>query len=218
VPRIYLYFPFTNWEEDSVLKNDVKGFKKVGLEFELAERSTEKCLAPVNDDDLLIISGHGGVGSANISMVGATGRVRLPASSLADLLATDGLPKTHQSILLITCYGGGMSSITSAEGNADLSGSEQSSVPSKAASTRVAAKNLELISNKAGECLASILAKGLGMKGYYSILVGGWPGAFATASSATSGTASVFKAGPDKTPVLAQLDHIQWYDARGNLQ
>src|SRR5262249_50283899 len=62
------------------------------------------------------------------------------------------------------------------------------------------------------QCLASVVAKALGMRGYYSILVGGFPGIMSS-YSATLGR-SAFRAGTER--VLAQLDHIQWYDCRGN--
>ncbi len=225
MPSIHLYFPFDNWKEDKVLKNDVDGFRKSGLEFELIDRTTPSCLGGIGGEDLIIISGHGGVGSSRISMTGKGGKVRLTANDLAKLLEDDGLSKKHQSILLITCYGGGKSEVTGTD-STPLSDSEWDelfdTLPVEAVQHRVAPSSMRLTSNKIGDCLASILAKACGMRGYYSILVGGFPGSFVTASRSLGGK-SGFKdqdrsAGSGRKMVLAQLDHIQWYDAKGTLQ
>ncbi|QSA96602.1 hypothetical protein [Methylococcus sp. EFPC2] len=196
--KIFLFFPFKNYSEDDVLKEDVEDLRKSGLKFEvIVWQRPPVTLRDVGDDDLLIIAGHGDLGDGTLAMNGKAGDVAITASELAEMLETGGLAKSHQSILLITCFGGGSSKMKNPTGAA-----------------RVPAADLIVKNNKKGECLASILGKALGMRRYFSILVGGWPGSFIS-SDPDFGTRSSFEA-RDNEYVLAQLDHIQWFDCKGS--
>ena len=79
--------------------------------------------------------------------------------------------------------------------------------------SQVLASDLILKNTKKGECLASILGKAMGMRRYYSALVGGWPGQFISSDPDFGGSSS-FEARDDEY-VLAQLDHIQWFNCKG---
>lgn len=193
--QAFLYFPFANYKKDEVLAEDVGDLKKAGVEFKLIKKSW-RCLTRVGDDAILMIAGHGDEGSGQISMEGPKGEKSLGATDLADQLASYGLSKKHQSILLLTCFGGG-----------GLKNKPQG------APRVVGSGPLDLRSNAAGQCLASILAKALGKRGYLSILVGGWPGSFVSNDWEVSGPSFL---SDEDDAYSAQLDHIQWYDAYGN--
>lgn len=198
---VWLYFPFSNYEQDDVLKKDVTDLRSAGVNF---HRTGNKpgCLQRVGDEDLLMIAGHGDEGDFSISMTGRKGERSLTANDLAQKLKTYGLKRTHQSILLLTCFGGG--STTKHTGVPRVVGIAKS-------------ESVSVHKKSAGKCLAAVLAKSLGKAGYYSILVGGWPGEFVSNDPET-GTPS-FESNPDgkgtQNTHVAQLDHIQWYDATG---
>jgi hypothetical protein len=192
------------------MSNARAALKSTGLGFHTSRlHKIGKVLTDVKDDDLVIISGHGQINSSSISCKGKHGWVELTANDLAEQLQDQGLPKTHQSILMGSCEGGGTSEFTGATGG-ELSSAE-SLLSQRKQKYRVSADALVIGDNKAGECFASILAKALGLSGYRSILVGGWPGGFSLGYHGGSWIAT-----ESEKRVLAQLDHIQWYDAWGN--
>ena len=202
--KIYLYFPFNHYAKDSVLQNDPAAFTKSGLNFEKIFTPND-CdgIKNIATDDLLIICAHGDRKSPALSMSSTTpfGKLEVSktASDVAGDLNTAKLNKKHEAILLITCWGGGSST---------LQGTAQPEV----GTGKLLASALATVENKTGECLASILAKAMGQLGYGDIVVGGFPGSFITSTSKLGGKSSFEASGKD---VLAQLDHIQWFDARG---
>lgn len=199
--KIYFYYAFRNSEDDMRILKNSEYLQQTGLIFEVIARTgVVKPLAVVTDDDLLIIAAHGSTDDpGNLSLGTANGLQKMSASELADQLSSDGLKATHQSILLVTCEGGGNSTLKAGK-FADPTG-------------KVLASDIVVTKNKMGECLASIVGKAMGMKGYFSILVGGFPGIFNPISYSLNNSAA-FRTTND-TRVLAQLDHIQWFDARG---
>lgn len=62
-------------------------------------------LKDVEDDDVILIEGHGHPGCDSISNLRAGG-LSLSANMLAKILIKDLLPKEHKYIRLITCFGG----------------------------------------------------------------------------------------------------------------
>jgi hypothetical protein len=200
--KIWYYYAFKNSEEDPGVLAGPDYFRQTKLTFEVIPRTgVLQPLTVVADDDLLIIDAHGSAARpSELSLCTKDGLKSMTASDLAAQLSTDGLKKTHQAILLVTCEAGGTSTFKSGA--------------SPGAGGDVKATNLTIARNKTDECLASVLAKALGMKGFFSILVGGFPGVF-NPISYSLGNKSAFRTDSDDR-VLAQLDHIQWFDARGN--
>lgn len=194
---MFMYFPFSDYKKDQTLGWNPTGWRQSGLKFKLLKKSWQ-CLSRVGDDALLMVVGHGGPGSTDISMVGPKGEKSLSATELADNLVRYGLSKSHQSILLLSCFGGGTAEFATP---GHTPGTDR----------RVHTSMVNVNDNAMGRCLAATLGKALGMRGFYSILVGGWPGAVGPHDD---GVGSVFDTSNDE-PILAQLDHIQWFDAKG---
>jgi hypothetical protein len=194
---MFMYFPFTDYKKDETLGWNPTGWRQSGLQFKLLKKSW-RCLSRVGDDALLMVVGHGSPGQTDISMSGPKGDKSLTANDLAEQLEKYGLSKKHQSILLLSCYGGGTSEFTTTG-------------YTPGADRGVPASMVNVRDNAMGNCLAASLAKALGLRGYHSILVGGWPGAVGPHDQ---GVGSVFDTIHDE-PILAQLDHIQWFDAKG---
>jgi hypothetical protein len=124
------------------------------------------------------------------------------ANDLAEQMMAQGLPKTHQSILLMNCWGGGDSTMAPGK-SPDMTGT----------ATKGLTPVSDVVKTNTGylQCLASVVAKAFGLKGYRSILVGGFPGI--VSQSFTLGNIG-FLAGAER--VLAQIDHIQWFDSTGH--
>lgn len=146
---VWLYFPFGKFKEDDVLKDDVKDLRDAGVKFHRTGNKPS-CLERVGDGDLLMIGGHGDEDDFSISMTAPKGERSLTSNDLAQKLKKYGLKRTHQSILLLTCFGGGSTKKhTHAPRIVGVAKSELVSVHKKAA----------------GKCLASVLAKVLGKEG-----------------------------------------------------
>jgi hypothetical protein len=222
MPKLWLYFPFDSYKTDYVMSHAEDDMTTSGIAFDLVARSRQGCLSVIGREDILLISAHGELCSGNIYLKESGEGPTMTANDLASQIALDLLPKAHQSIVLLTCYGGGVSEWnTVPSGRSDLSATEQRLLPAGASRFyRIAQKNLQVSCNKSAECLASILGAALGKRQYFDILVGGWPGPF-TSWSKKAGNNAAFVAGKNKATdplVLAQLDHIQWYDCRGAQQ
>jgi len=196
---VFLYFPWASYAKDDVLRNDIRDLRAAGVQFTVLKKSW-RCMTRVGDQALVMIAGHGGEGSDTISMDGPKGEKSLTADDLAEQLENLGLAKTHESILLLTCYGGGAME-DRPQGSARIVGDGA----------------FDVRSNANGQCLASLLAKALGLRGYMSILVGGWPGSFVSNDFEVAGP-SFLGEGDTATAdaISAKLDHIQWFDAKGN--
>ncbi len=196
---VFLFFPWKSYAQDDVLAGDIGDLRAAGVQFTVLKKSW-RCMSRVNDEALIMIAGHGGEGSDSISMEGPRGEKSLTADDLAELLDKLGLAKTHQSILLLTCYGGG-----AMEDRAST------------APRIVGTGSYTVRSNSNGQCLASILAKAMGLRGYRSILVGGWPGSFVSNDFEVNGP-SFLGDGDEGTEdvISANIDQIQWFDAKGN--
>ena len=212
---IWLFHPFTNQDQDPVFRNQPAMLERAGMEFTQIASSQ---LKDIDGSDLLLIAGHGDVGSDKLRLVSSQGNRSMDASTLAVLLAKWGLKKTHESILLLTCFSGG-SATSPAGAQGPLSKGEES-LPAAAQAVRRPVTSLQITNNKAHECLASILALALGLQGYYSILVGGWPGILSVdkAENPRMGGQYFFRGKEDRNKAdltLAQLDFIQWFDCRG---
>jgi hypothetical protein len=208
VAKVYLYFPFDDFKLDTAQANiqDFLEDQDKSFKFEVIQRGRGllggRALARVGDDDLLMSCAHGDIEKpSELYLCTATGTTVKTANDLAAQFAAEGLPKTHQSILLLNCWGGGNSTLgTGATQSAGPGGTTGKTAPS----------DIVVSKNSYGQCLASVLAKAMGGLGYRSILVGGFPGT--VTSSYTLGGMGFYSG---TTRVLAQLDHIQWYDCRG---
>ncbi len=201
MPQMFLYQPFANYKEDAVLEKCMEYFQRTGMVCTLIEPGIGTPLAVVGDDDLLMIDGHGDINTpGTLYLCKADGLDEpLTANDLAAQLLQKGLKKTHQSILMLPCFAGGTSSIKA--GAAPGTGGV------------LAAANLIAKNNKKNECFSSVLGRAMGLAGYFSILVGGFPGVFTKISYSLNGV-TAFQA-DDGTRVRAQLDHIQWFDCKG---
>ena len=194
---MFMYFPFTDYKKDATLRWNPTGWRQSGLQFKLIQKGW-CCLSRVGDDALLMVVGHGGAGQTTIGMTGPKGSKELTSNELAEQIDNYGLSKKHQSILLLSCWGGGTADFAT-----------QGHTPG--ANRMVPTSMVNVKDNAMGKCLAASLASALGQRGYISILVGGFPGAVGPHDD---GVGSVFDTMNDE-PILAQLDHIQWFDARG---
>jgi hypothetical protein len=208
VAKVYLYFPFNDYKKDGAqgglqdfLEDQDKSFR-----FEVIVRGKglmgSRVLARVADDDLLMCCGHGDIAKPNeLYLCTSEGTTVMTANDLAAQLETSGLPKTHQSILLLNCWGGGNSSLSP--------GTVQGAGPG-GTKGQTSPGSVVVTNNGYGQCLASVVAKALGGRSYRSILVGGFPGT--VTSSYTLGGMGFYSGA---TRVLAQIDHMQWYDCTG---
>ncbi len=210
---IKLYFPFRkkDFKHDNVAPHLRQSYKEAGIVFRtLRLRQQGQALVDVKNDDLVLIWGHGRIGTNRISCKGEQGKILLTANDLAAQLEDQGLSKHHGSLLMNSCNGGGSSSV--GPGQSDLSRTERRGLSRQPRSRRTPYKSLNIQNNSAGECFASLLGKALGARGYLSVLVGGWPGQVVSGG----GNDVFFDDGEGTKAVLAQLDHIQWFDCRGN--
>ena len=206
--KVYLFFPFNDYMKDGATAG-LQSFleqQDPSLRFEVIVRGTglmgSRVLARIADDDLLMCMAHGDIEKpSELYLCTSEGTTVMTANDLAGLLETSGLPKTHQSVLILNCWAGGDSTLAQgAVQGAGPGGTKGQTSPGSVVVTK----------NGYGQCLASVVAKALGGRSYRSILVGGFPGT--VTSSYTLGGMG-FYAGT--TRVLAQIDHIQWYDCLG---
>lgn len=205
---IYLYIPFTGADanKDRVLRNIVDDLRSSGLDFTFIEFG-HQCLTAVGNDDLLMLGAHGlynqdriFVGDRNRNLIVSQ---ILSASNVAEQLELHGLSKKHGAILLMTCAGGGKSQLKAAgaDGVVGASGLTVTADPKKVFAAR--------------------LAKAMGLRGYHSLVVGGWPGDVIASNDNVDGRTSFEAEKPDdddegsSISVVAQLDHIQWFDHFG---
>jgi len=201
--RVYLYFPFKDYKKDEASKK-LPGFlneQDESMRFHVLHGAGQ-ILARVAAADLLMSCAHGDIAKpTELYLCTANGTTVMTANDLAAKLEAAGLPKTHQSILLLNCFAGGDSTLAAdTEQEAGPGDTQGQTSPDSVVKTQ----------NSYGQCLASIVAEALGGRGYRSILVGGFPGT--VTSSYTLGGMG-FMAGA--TRVLAQIDHMQWFDAKG---
>ena len=120
-------------------------------------------LKDVDDNHIVLIDGHGGdridrIQARQSAYQGMTQRQRdaskLTAEQLAERLEKDGLPKTHKTIRLLACYGGGST----------LKGRDGNYLPAIQHN------------NHQNHAYAQRLARALHARGYTNIVVGGYPG------------------------------------------
>ncbi len=199
----YLYLPFSNYMADPSYTGTVERYKRNG--HKVIEHSCGwKPLRVVKATDVLIIMGHGDKGSdgrglISVKRVDLQGNVSYADMTVIDLAAqleSDGLPKSHKLIKSLTCYGGGAYKL---DGNTD---------------------NLV---GKAYEYFAQLLAKALGLRGYSSVKVGGYPGTVGSTSDqkkvffrVINNTGGKYKVDSDGELGVPTQGRIEWYDASGN--
>lgn len=202
---VYLWFPFSKYKEDAALSQAEGQLGDAGVEFATIGGEISGLFSHVDDDDLLIINAHGQLGKPKLGMQGPNGVSWITHNRLADLLEMGGLKKTHQSILLLVCGAGGKSSIA-AEAAASLGPNPVNSV---------AAGHLTFTRNGTDECLASCVAKAMGLKKYKEILVAGFAGTTGIKGQPNGAhTRSVYFIA-DGAKIRAEIDHLQWFDAYG---
>jgi hypothetical protein len=172
----WLYFPFKDISNDPTMPGNQKRYEdKYGTGVTVLMKGAR--LMYVKEQDMLIIAGHGLPNSGKIGVtteqgisfevLGKTVWVKDPteqtmtANDLAEEIADAKLPKNHKYIKLITCGGAGMVAVDDAKATIDTG--------------KVTAVSVTAHSHGA-DCLASVLAKALGLKGYQSVMVKGYPG------------------------------------------
>jgi hypothetical protein len=170
--RKWLYFPFKDISKDtSMPQNKLRYEEKYGEDLSIAFKGDS--LRTVQNDEMLIIAGHGLPKMAKIGVTTETGlaigpidlisptQITTTANDLADELLAAKLPVTHKYIKLITCGGAGMVSVDDAK--------------AKVVDGKVTAVDVVLHTHDT-DCLGSVLAKALGQKGYDNIMVKAYPG------------------------------------------
>jgi len=164
MPRKFLYFPFTNFREDSVMR-DIKSryIKKYGEDVALAD--SRSSLESIEDEEMLIIAAHGSNAKPDRSSLWLerTGGTwdSITANKLAENLAKRGLRKTHRYLKLVSCYGAGDLRVTTGFSTVATRNFEEFTIEEFGTTTK---------------CFASVFAKALGLGGYNQVKVKAYPG------------------------------------------
>lgn len=210
VPKVYFYQAFKKLGTDFAVMKLHGNLRASGVKIDRSLAGLPgRPLSIVQDDDLLLIGVHGDSDMPNqlYSYQRGGSKNMMTTNELAAQLHRDGLKKSHQSILLIACEGAGF--FSPAPGAAPNSNGQ------------LLAAHATVSRSKAFECAASFLASALGLSGYYSILVGGFPGryGFQESPTGTKPTLSADIINDNNTiqtvEVNAELDHIQWFNCKG---
>jgi len=186
--RKWLYFPFQDISHDAEMPGNRKRYEeKYGERLIVKQKGDPRCLADIHDDEMLIIAGHGLPDKSAIGVTDHAGvkhdikisspeinvtfhsvkptQITITANDLAkELDETAELPKTHIYIKLITCGGAGMVAVDD---------------NTKSKGKNGVTTDIPIVPNShqhMTECLASVLAKALGLRGYTQVLVKGYPG------------------------------------------
>jgi hypothetical protein len=188
----YLYFPFQNDidYDPSMPSNKKRYADNYGNNLQVIQYPGS--LAQVQNDETLIVAGHGLPGNGKIGLsiddpgtplMERAGRflgnhrpktlqVTLQTNDLADRISQAGLNKGHKYIKLITCGGAGMAvadvnSIVWKDANVPMNGRKIEDVSS-----------IFLASVSTADCLASVLAKAMAQPGrnFTRLLVRAYPG------------------------------------------
>jgi len=185
--RKWLYFPFKDITQDPTMPGNKDRYeKKYGDRLIVRQKGELASLADVHDDEMLIIAGHGLPNSSRIGITTDPGKKKqfvissgetvvftevsptqatITANDLADeLLVEAKLSQTHKYIKLITCGGAGMVRAD----DANVTWDEKRQVTA----APIVANSHEHMA----DCLASVLAKALGQRGYKNVMVKGYPG------------------------------------------
>lgn len=206
---IWLYIPFPDLTNDPTVRMMANDLRQAGLRFRAVDDDAGgSFLAGVQDDDLLLLGAHGLANYNTIFIKGAAGMDALSADQLAGRITAAGLRKTHETLLLLTCSGGGRSVMK---------------VDTEAMSVTPQMMTLDFgqygragpVARSPYKCLASVLGKALGQRGYRSIQVGGFPGDLGQTEAGEYAFKAEDTDGQDRS-VLAEMDHIQWFDASGH--
>lgn len=185
----YLYFPFQDdiSYDPTMPANKARYEKKYGTGLRVVQYPGS--LAQVQNDEMLIVAGHGLPGNKNIGLsvddpatpnLERAGRflgghrprtlqVKMEANDLADRISQAGLNKAHRFIKLITCGGAGMAIAD------DASVVWKTTAPNKKIEDLA---SISLASVTTADCLASVLAKAMAQPGrdFTRLLVRGYPG------------------------------------------
>ncbi len=206
MPVIYLYIPFPDLSHDRSMRSLVLSLRDAGLDFvSIADERGGQFLAHVRSDDLLLIAGHGLANHNGIFVKTDEGIREVTANDLAARIAGAGLKKTHEGILLLTCHAGGEATMKVETDNLSVS----------PASVTVKYGRANAAAHAPYRCMASLVAKALGLRSYRSIAVGGFPGALGLTAASGQYAVEVSDVDGSDVNILADMDHIQWFDASG---
>lgn len=199
----YLYLPFSNYMADRSFTGTVERYKRKG--HTVIENSCGwKPLRVLKAGDVLIIMGHGGSGDSSrgqisVKRVDLQGNASYASKTFNDLAAqleSDGLPKSHQVVKSLTCYGGGAAKLDA---------------------------NNDTLTTPTHEYFAQLLAKSLGLRGYASVKVGGYPGTVGSTTDQKKVFFPVLNNSGGKYTVDSDGEYgvptkgfIQWFDSGGN--
>lgn len=180
----WLYIPFANIQDDPTMPGNKKRYTDK-YQARIGVIHHPEKLNDVDNDDVLIIGGHGMPGSKEIGVSvldnnvswhemaarklynkpPATTYDTLTAHSLAERIFGSDLDLGHKHIKLLTCGGAGMAIVDAAGLNyADAN------------NRHPAAWNFGGMAKSVQDCLVAVFAEEMGKKGYDKIMVRGYPG------------------------------------------
>lgn len=199
----YLYLPFSHYSADPSYTGTVDRYKRKG--HKVIEHSYGwKPLRVLKAADVLIIMGHGGSGPTSRGLIsvkrvdtrGNTSYANQTFNDLAAQIESDGLPKSHNVIKSLTCYGGGAYKLDA---------------------------NTDSLVGSAYEYFAQLLAKSLGLRGYSNVKVGGYPGTVGSTTDqkkvffpVINDIGGAYPVDSDGELGVPTKGFIQWYDSSGN--
>ncbi|MGH2390957.1 MAG: hypothetical protein ACRDIE_22380, partial [Chloroflexota bacterium] len=181
----WLYFPFDDVSNDPTMPGNRQRYEsKYGQDLTVVGKG--QLLSLVGDNEMFIIAGHGLPNSSRIGITTELGtkldlgkffgnvktvtmtfaqstQVSVTADDLADQLLLSHLPPSHKYIKLITCGGAGMAAVDEAKAQYGADKKTPTAIPVTGHSHET-------------DCLASVLAKALGLRGYRGVMVKGYPG------------------------------------------
>ncbi|MGH7121068.1 MAG: hypothetical protein ACREFP_19115 [Acetobacteraceae bacterium] len=189
MPHKWLYFPFDDVSQDKTMPGNRQRYE-TKYRQNLTVVGKGQLLSLVGDNDMFIIAGHGLPNSSRIGVTTEKGtsfdlgllggiakrvtmtfshgtQVSITADDLADQLLLAHLPPSHKYIKLITCGGAGMAAVDETKATYDPGKPQKSETLTFIPVTGHSHED---------DCLASVLAKALGLRGYGAVLVKGYPG------------------------------------------
>lgn len=192
--KIHLFFPHDDYMQDDAMKCEQQILEEGGLKIASAFSPKEaKSFAPhIQPDDLLLISGHGDYYdfTSVLAETKKDGRIEIEAETVVESLASAGLTKHLETVLLLSCYAGGRfyhkawkNKLLWSDATVRERGKQNTAIWNiNVSNIAVQAETVNLV-DEDGEFLEKIelpIAGSFGMEfgshGFYNIKVGGYPG------------------------------------------
>src|SRR5262245_36587715 len=112
--NVYLYFPFANSALDAQVADTKGALQDADSTFVLHDLPAPgpAQLAGLRGDDLLLSVAHGDITTPDTMYLNTpSGGESMSANDFVNQLVARGLPKSHESILLLNCWAGGDSAM-----------------------------------------------------------------------------------------------------------